>query len=119
MRRKLLSVEQSRLGWGVPVAEVIRKAGISEQTFYRCKALGASRPNRMSVLHLAGHSGKQILHGGDARRAESRAVCDQNGQGHESFRRAMIAPFLIGHWVPYSSSISHRRKAGTEKNWVK
>jgi putative transposase len=44
MRRKPLSVKQSRLGWGVPVAEVIRKAGISEQTFYRWKAIGASPP---------------------------------------------------------------------------
>ena len=42
MRRKRFSVEQ-RIGVlkqaevGVPVAEVIRKAGISEQTFYRWK----------------------------------------------------------------------------------
>ena len=42
MRRKRFSVEQSvavlkQAEVGVPVAEVIRQAGISEQTFYRWK----------------------------------------------------------------------------------
>jgi hypothetical protein len=31
-------------------------------------------PNRMDGLHRASHSGKRILHGGNARQAESRAV---------------------------------------------
>ena len=43
MRKKRFSVEQmigvlKQAEVGVPVAEVIRKAGISEQTFYRWKA---------------------------------------------------------------------------------
>lgn len=43
MRKKRFSVEQivgvlKQAELGVPVAEVIRKAGISEQTFYRWKA---------------------------------------------------------------------------------
>jgi putative transposase len=43
MRKKRFSVEQMigvlrQAEVGVPVAEVIRKAGISEQTFYRWKA---------------------------------------------------------------------------------
>ena len=43
MRKKRFSVEQmigvlKQAHVGVPVAEVIRKAGISEQTFYRWKA---------------------------------------------------------------------------------
>jgi putative transposase len=43
MKRKRFSVEQivgvlKQAQVGVPVAEVIRKAGISEQTFYRWKA---------------------------------------------------------------------------------
>ena len=42
MKRKRYSVEQivgflKQVQVGVPVAEVIRKAGISEQTFYRRK----------------------------------------------------------------------------------
>lgn len=42
MKRKRFSVEQivgvlKQVEVGVPVAEVIRKAGISEQTFYRWK----------------------------------------------------------------------------------
>ena len=42
MRKKRFSVEQMIGVWeqaeaGVPVAEVIRKVGISEQTFYRWK----------------------------------------------------------------------------------
>jgi putative transposase len=43
MKKKRFSVEQmvavlKQAELGVPVAEVIRKAGISEQTFYRWKA---------------------------------------------------------------------------------
>ncbi len=43
MKKKRFSVEQmigvpKQAEVGVPVAEVIRKAGISEQTFYRWKA---------------------------------------------------------------------------------
>jgi len=43
MKKKRFSVEQivgvlKQAQVGVPVAEVIRKAGISEQTFYRWKA---------------------------------------------------------------------------------
>jgi Transposase len=43
MRKKRFTVEQmigvpKQAEVGVPVAEVIRKAGISEQTFYRWKA---------------------------------------------------------------------------------
>ena len=43
MRKKRFTVEQmigvlKQAQVGVPVAEVIRKAGISEQTFYRWKA---------------------------------------------------------------------------------
>jgi putative transposase len=43
MRKRRFSVEQmigvlKQAEVGVPVAEVIRKAGISEQTFYRWKA---------------------------------------------------------------------------------
>jgi putative transposase len=43
MKKKCFSVEQivgalKQAQMGVPVAEVIRKAGISEQTFYRWKA---------------------------------------------------------------------------------
>jgi putative transposase len=43
MRKKRFSVEQmigvlKQTEVGVPVAEVIREAGISEQTFYRWKA---------------------------------------------------------------------------------
>jgi putative transposase len=43
MKKKLFSVEQivgvlKQAEVGVPVVEVIRKAGISEQTFYRWKA---------------------------------------------------------------------------------
>src|SRR5260370_27609385 len=46
MRKKRFSVEQiigvlKQAEVGVPVAEVIRKAGISEQTFYRWKAKDA------------------------------------------------------------------------------
>lgn len=48
MRKKRFSVEQmisvlKQAEAGVPVAEVIRKAGISEQTFYRWKAKGRLR----------------------------------------------------------------------------
>ena len=44
MKKKRFSVEQivgvlKQAQVGVPVAEVIRKAGISEQTFYRCRRL--------------------------------------------------------------------------------
>jgi len=44
MKKKRFSVEQivgvlKQAEVGVPVAEVIRKAGISEQTFYRWKNL--------------------------------------------------------------------------------
>jgi putative transposase len=43
MKRKRFSVEQivevlKQAEMGVPVVEVVRKAGVSEQTFYRSKA---------------------------------------------------------------------------------
>lgn len=51
MRKKRFSVEQmigvlKQADVGVPVVEVIRKAGISEQTFYRWKAKYAGSGGR-------------------------------------------------------------------------
>jgi hypothetical protein len=71
MRRRRFSVEQmigvlKQAEVGVPVAEVIRKAGISEQTFYRWKAkyagLEVDQVRQMAQLHLpkgAGLLGRQ------------------------------------------------------------
>ena len=55
MRKKRFSVEQmigvlKQAQVGVPVAEVIRKAGISEQTFYRWKAKRSRRVAPLSPI---------------------------------------------------------------------
>jgi len=55
MRKKRFSVEQmigvlKQAQVGVPVAEVIRKAGISEQTFYRWKAKRSHRVAPLSPI---------------------------------------------------------------------
>lgn len=77
MRKKLFSVEQmigvlKQAEVGVPVAEVIRKAGISEQTFYRWKAKYAGlevdqfrqmaqlQEERFTRLHLAYSRGAEL-----------------------------------------------------------
>jgi putative transposase len=61
MRKKRFNVEQmigvlKQAEVGVPVAEVIRKAGISEQTFYRWKAkyagLEVDQVRQMAQLQL-------------------------------------------------------------------
>ena len=63
MRKKRFNVEQmigvlKQAEVGVPVAEVIRKAGISEQTFYRWKAkyagLEVDQVRQMAQLHVVG-----------------------------------------------------------------
>ena len=61
MRKKRFSVEQIEGIWkqaevGVPIGELVRQVGISEQTFYRWKKRyaklenGASRPDLTGVF---------------------------------------------------------------------
>jgi putative transposase len=70
MKKKRFSVEQMigvlKLAQvGVPVAEVIRKAGISEQTFYRWKAkyagLEVDQVRQMAQLHEENSRLKQLV----------------------------------------------------------
>ena len=70
MKKKRFSVEQmigvlKQAQVGVPVAEVIRKAGISEQTFYRWKAkyggLEVSEAQRLRHLEEENRKLKQLV----------------------------------------------------------
>jgi putative transposase len=70
MRKKRFSVEQmigvmKQAEVGVPVAEVIRKAGISEQMFYRWKAkyagLEVDQVRHMAQLHEENLRLKQLV----------------------------------------------------------
>ena len=70
MKKKRFSVEQiigvlKQAEVGVPVAEVIRKAGISEQTFYRWKAkyggLGVSEAQKLKQLDDENRRLKKLL----------------------------------------------------------
>jgi len=70
MRKKRFGVEQmigvlKQAQVGVPVAEVIRKAGISEQTFYRWNAkyagLEADQVRRMAQLQEENLRLKQLV----------------------------------------------------------
>jgi putative transposase len=70
MKKKRFSVEQivgvlKQVQVGVPVAEVIRKAGISEQTFYRWKAkyagLEVDEVRRMAQLQEENMRLKQLV----------------------------------------------------------
>ena len=60
MKKKRFSVEQMigllrQVQVGVPVAEVIRKAGISERTFYRWKCSNTTRRIRTNEFTATGH----------------------------------------------------------------
>jgi putative transposase len=70
MKKKRFSVEQivgvlKQAEVGVPVVEVIRKAGISEQTFYRWKAkyvgLEADQVRQMKMLAEENTRLKQLV----------------------------------------------------------
>jgi putative transposase len=70
MKKKRFSVEQvigvlKQAQIGVPVAEVIRKAGISEQTFYRWKkkyaGLGIAELRRLKQLEEENRKLKQLV----------------------------------------------------------
>ena len=70
MKRKRFSVEQivgvlKQAEVGVPVAELIRKVGISEQTFYRWKkkfaGMGVSEVRRLRILEEENRKLKQLV----------------------------------------------------------
>jgi putative transposase len=70
MKKRRFSVEQivgvlKQAGVGVPVVELIRKAGISEQTFYRWKAkyvgLGVDQVRLMKQLQEENLRLKQLV----------------------------------------------------------
>ena len=70
MKKKRFSVEQivavlKQAEVGVPVAEVIRKVGISEQTFYRWKkqygGLGVQEIRRLKLLEEENRKLKQLV----------------------------------------------------------
>ena len=64
MKKKRFSVEQivgvlKQAEVGVPIAEVIRKAGISEQTFYRWKKqYEGLESDQVREIYLAGRAGR-------------------------------------------------------------
>jgi putative transposase len=106
MRKKRFSVEQmigvlKQAEVGVPVAEVIRKAGISEQTFYRWKAkyagLEVDQVRRMAQLQEENLRLKQLVAELTPDEVLHREMCNQRRRGEElkESKKPLRAPGMI------------------------
>ena len=111
MKKKRFSVEQmvgvlKQAQVGVPVAEVIRKAGISEQTFYRWKAkyagLEVDEVRKMGAVARREHAPEAVGSGSDTRQDDATG-CALKKMVKPS-RRGPMVERLVGSYL-----VSERR----------